>query len=284
MPEVSTPSRRHETWLTLPSLLWMAVFFAVPALNLFLISFRPAEVSGDVGAGWTLDAWRVFAEPGHQEVLVRTLGISLATTAGCVLLALPAAWCILLARPSLRPWLLLALVLPFWTSFLVRVFSWRALLQSSGPVATLLTEAGFLEDGGMLLYNPPVVVMVMIYTCLPLAVLPLHAAMEKFDFGTYEAARDLGAGPLRAFWSVVVPSVRAGIVAACLLVGVPSLGSYVVPEMVGGIDSEMLGSRIGQRLFSDRNLPQAAALASGLALVAMPLVWLSLRRRKEELR
>lgn len=284
MPEVSTPSRRHETWLTLPSLLWMAVFFAVPALNLFLISFRPAQVSGDVGTGWTTEAWRVFAEPGHQEVLVRTLGISLATTAGCVLLALPAAWCILLARPSLRPWLLLALVLPFWTSFLVRVFSWRALLQSSGPVATLLTEAGLLEDGGMLLYNPPVVVMVMIYTYLPLAVLPLHAAMGKFDFGTYEAARDLGAGPLRAFWSVVVPSVRGGIVAAYLLVGVPSLGSYVVPEMVGGIDSEMLGSRIGQRLFSDRNLPQAAALASGLALVAMPLVWLSLRRRKEELK
>jgi len=284
MPEVSTPSRRHETWLTLPSLLWMAVFFAVPALNLFLISFRPAEVSGDVGAGWTLDAWRVFAEPGHQEVLLRTLGISLATTAGCVLLALPAAWCILLARPSRRPWLLLALVLPFWTSFLVRVFSWRALLQSSGPVATLLTEAGLLEDGGMLLYNPTVVVKVMIYTYLPLAVLPLHAAMEKFDFVTFEAARDLGAGPVRAFWHVVVPSVRGGIVAACLLVGVPSLGSYVVPEMVGGIDAEMLGSKIGQRLFSDRNLPQAAALASGLAMVAMPLVWLSLRRRKEELR
>jgi ABC-type spermidine/putrescine transport system permease subunit I len=283
MPDCYTPSRRHETWLTLPSLLWMAVFFAVSALNLFLISFRPAEVSGDVGQGWTTVAWRVFAEPGYQEVLLRTLGISLATTAGCVILALPTAWFILQAAPSSRPWLLLSLVLPFWTSFLVRVFSWRALLQSSGPVATLLTKLGLLEDGSMLLYNPYVVVVVMIYTCLPLAVLPLHAAMEKFDFGTYEAARDLGAGPLQAFWRVVVPSVRGGIVAACLLVGVPSLGSYVVPEMVGGIDAEMLGSKIGQRLFSDRNLPEAAALASGLALVAMPLVWLSLRRRKEGL-
>ena len=273
---------RQEWLLTLPSLAWMGVFFVVPALNLFLMTFHPADASGEVGAGWTLDAWRVFLEPGYQEVVWRTLWISAVTTCLCLLLAVPISWRIRLAAPALRPWLLLAVVLPFWTSFLVRVFSWRALLQSSGPVATLLREVGMLEDGSMLLYNPAVVVLVMVYTYLPMAVLPIYAAMEKFDFSLFEAARDLGAGAVRAFGQVVLPSIQKGIIAAALLVGIPSLGSYVVPEMVGGMDSEMLGSKIGQRLFSDRNLPQAAALAAGLALVAMPLVWLTLRRGKEE--
>lgn len=280
--EASRRRRTHEWLLTLPSLAWMTVFFAIPAVNLFLIAFRPADTSGDVGAGWTLDAWRVFADPGYVDAAVRTLWISLATTVACVLLALPVAWRVRLASPNWQPWLLLLVVLPFWTSFLVRVFAWRTLLQSSGPVATLLRAAGVLDDGGMLLYHPATVIVVMTYTYLPMAVLPLYAAMEKFDFGLFEAARDLGASRARAFWSVVVPSVKKGLIAAALLVGIPSLGSYVVPEMIGGVDSEMLGSKIGQRLFSDRNLPQAAALAAALALVAMPLVWMTMRRGKEE--
>jgi len=273
---------RQEWLLTLPSLAGMLVFFALPALNLFLIAFRRADASGEISPGWTLEAWSVFTDPGFLDAAWRTAWISALTTALCVALALPVAWRIRLATPKWRPWLLLVIILPFWTSFLVRVFSWRALLQSSGPLATFLREIGLLGDGVQLLYNPVIVVIVMVATYLPMAVLPVHAAMEKLDLQIYEAARDLGAGPVRAFWRAVVPAVRKSLLAAALLVGIPALGSYVVPEMVGGMDSEMLGSKIGQRLFSDRNLPQAAALAAGLALAAMPLVWLALRRGKEE--
>lgn len=268
--------------MTLPSLAWMGVFFALPAVNLFLMAFHPVDTTGEAGKGWTLEAWSVFAQPGYAAAAWRTLWMSGATTLICVLLALPVAWRVRLADAAWRPWLLLIVVLPFWTSFLVRVFSWRSLLQSGGPVASLLSALGVIDEGTMLLYHPAAVLLVMVYTSLPLAVLPLYAAMEKLNFSEYEAARDLGAGRWRAFVHVVLPAVKKGIIAAALLVGIPSLGSYVVPEMVGGLDAEMLGSKIGQRLFSDRNLPQAAALACALALAAVPLVWLTLRRGKED--
>lgn len=269
--------------MTLPSLAWMGVFFALPAVNLLLMAFRVPDTKGEAGAGWSLQAWSVWSQPGFAAAAWRTVWMSGVTMLLAVLLALPVAWRLRLATASWRPWLLLAVMMPFWTSFLVRVFAWRSLLQSSGPVASLLKATGMMEEGGMLLYHPATVLLVMVYMELPLAVLPLYAAMERLNLSEYEAARDLGAGPFRAFFYAVLPSVKKGIIAAALLVGVPSLGSYVVPEMVGGIDSELLGSKIGQRLFADRNLPQAAALACGLAFAAMPLVWLTLRRGKEEL-
>ncbi len=274
--------RRTEPLLTAPSLLWMLLLFAWPAAHLFLIAFHPADVTGGVGQGWTTSAWSVFSEPGYLEAIWRTVWVSAITTLGCVLLALPVAWRISRARPSRRSWLLLLVILPFWTSFLIRVYSWSVLLQAQGPLATVLKRLHLMGEDSMLLFNPTVVVVVMIYTYLPMAVLPIYAAMEKFDPALLDAAHDLGATRLQSFFKIVLPAIRSGLIAAALLVGIPSLGSYVVPEMVGGIDAEMIGSKIGQRLFSDRNLPQAAALATALALLAMPAVVLAIRRKPDE--
>jgi spermidine/putrescine transport system permease protein len=141
---------------------------------------------------------------------------------------------------------------------------------------------GVISDQTMLLYNSTAVVVVMVYTYLPLAVLPIYAAIEKFDPAFLDAAHDLGATRVQSFVKVVLPSIRGGIIAAMLIVGIPSLGSYVVPDMIGGLDAEMLGTKIGQRLFGDRNLPQAAALAAALALLAMPAVLLAVRRKPED--
>jgi len=283
LPAMSTPRQTLTArLLTAPSFVWMLIFFAWPAANLFLLAFRPADVTGGVGEGWTISAWRVFQEPGYLEAIGRTLWISALTTGGCLLLALPVAWRISRAGPRWRSWLLLLVVLPFWTSFLIRVYAWRVLLQSSGPLATLLRGLGLMDEDAMLLYHPAAVVVVMIYTYLPLAILPLYAAMEKFDPHLLEAARDLGATQWQALSKVLLPTIQKGVIGAALLVGIPSLGSYVVPEMIGGLDAEMLGSKIGQRLFSDRNLPQAAALATALALLAMPAVIMAIRKRPGE--
>ena len=273
--------RGAQTLLTAPSFLWMLLLFAWPAAHLFVMAFKPADVTGGVGEGWTLDAWRVFAEQGYGAVIWRTVWITAVSTLGCILVALPVAWRISRAAPKWRPWLLLAVILPFWTSFLVRVYAWRVLLASNGPLAAWLKSVGLMGEDAMLLYNPTAVVLVIIYTELPLAVLPIYAAMEKFDPALLDAARDLGATRIQAFFKVVLPGIRRGLVAAVLMVGIPGLGSYVVPEMIGGVDAEMLGSKIGQRLFSDRNLPQAAALASALALMSMPAVLMAVRRKEE---
>lgn len=260
----------------------MLVLFAWPALHLLVMAFRPADVTGGVGQGWTLDAWKVFGDPGYLEILWRTIWVSIMTTLGCLLLAVPVAWRISQASAKWRSWMLLLVVLPFWTSFLIRVYAWRVLMQANGPLATALKALGLIGDDALLLYNSTAVVMVMIYTYLPMAVLPIYAAMEKFDSALLDAAYDLGARPWQAFVKVVLPSIRKGLIAAALLVGIPCLGSYVVPDMIGGIDAEMLGNKIGQRLFSDRNLPQAAALATALALLAMPAVVAALKRKPEE--
>lgn len=271
-----------QTLLTAPSFLWMLLLFAWPATHLFLMAFRPADVTGGVGEGWTLDAWRVFAEQGYLDAIWRTLWITAISTLGCILVALPVAWRICRASPRWRHWLLLAVILPFWTSFLVRVFAWRVLMASNGPLTAALKSAGLIGEDTSLLYNPTAVILVIIYTELPLAVLPIYAAMEKFDPALLDAAYDLGATRVQAFFKVVLPSVKRGLIAAALMVGIPGLGCYVVPELVGGVDAEMLGSKIGQRLFSDRNLPQAAALASALALMSMPAVLMAVRRKEDE--
>ncbi|MBL9115885.1 MAG: ABC transporter permease [Verrucomicrobiaceae bacterium] len=173
-------------------------------------------------------------------------------------------------------WLVI-IAAPFLTSFLVRVYSWRILLQEEGWLASILRATQLLPDGSSLLYNQGAVVLVMIYTYLPLAILPIYAAMNRFDMSLYEAARDLGAGRWAAFFKVVLPNINRGIFAAALSVGVPSLGAYVIPEMIGGLGSETIGSVIAHKLFTDRNLPQAAVLASLLGLLALPLVMLAFR-------
>jgi spermidine/putrescine transport system permease protein len=180
--------------------------------------------------------------------------------------------------PAWRSRLLLLVIVPFWTNFVIRVFAWQQILHAEGILAKFLRAIHLLGPSDSLLYNASAVVLVSVYTYLPFAILPLFAAAEKFDFGLLDAARDLGAKPLRAFVSVFLPGVRQGIVTAVFVVFIPMLGSYVIPDMVGGKDTEMLGNKIAQRNFNDRNIPQAAALSGALTLAVLAPMFL--RRRK----
>jgi spermidine/putrescine transport system permease protein len=199
----------------------------------------------------------------------RTFWISGVTTVMCLTLALPVAWFVARVAPVWRPRLLLLIVVPFWTNFLIRVFAWNQILHSEGWLARILRALGLLGETDTLLFNSGAVVLVSVYTYLPFAILPLYAAAEKFDFGLLDAARDLGAGAFRAFWSVFLPGVRKGMVTAVVIVFIPMLGSYVVPDLVGGSDGQMIGNKIAQRNFSDRNLPSAAAMAAILTLAVL---------------
>ena len=263
--------RLAEWLLTAPSLLWLAAFFALPTALILAAAFRPADLHGGLGAGWSLDAVRALAEPSLLPLWWRTLWLSATATGLCLLLALPVG-CHLARLPKRRQGLvLLLIILPFLTNFLLRVFAWKTLLHPDGVLTRLLQGCGLLAPDDMLLYNHGAVLVVLVYVHLPFALLPVYAAAEKFDFGLLEAARDLGASPGRAFWRVLVPGVSGGIVAGALLVFTGCLGQYVVPQWVGGTGQEMIGNRIVQRAFSDRNLPEAAALA-GLLLLAVLLI------------
>jgi spermidine/putrescine transport system permease protein len=269
--------------VSLPTLIWLCLFVVVPTFLVFVIAFRPSNPYGGIGSGWTLDTIRALATPSYLAIAWRTFWISLLTTVICLALAVPAGYTIARAPAKWRNRLLLLVIVPFWTSFLVRVFAWKSLLHPEGMVKGALEALGLAGPDTTLLYHPAAVVLVMVYTFLPFTILPVYAAAEKFDFRLVEAARDLGARPFQAFRRVFLPGIRRALQTAFLVVFIPSLGSYIIPDLVGGPGSEMLGNKIAQRVFSDRNLPHASALSAVLVLALLaPLVAVLALQRKSK--
>ena len=276
--------RNLQEWLlTSPSLLWLSAFFLVPTLLVFFLAFRPADPYGGIGAGWTLNTLKALGHSYYLDIAWRTLWISLLTTAFCVLLAVPAGYALARASEKRRRLLLMLVIVPFWTSFLIRIFAWKSLLHPDGLVKKVLDALGLTGPQTSLLYNAEAVLLVMVYTFLPFAILPIYAAAEKFDFRLMEAARDLGARPFQAFRKVFLPGIQRGLMTAVLVVFIPALGSYVIPDLVGGPSSEMIGNKIAQRVFVDRNLPHASALSVVLILAVLaPLLAILVLQRKRD--
>lgn len=265
-----SPRRFPAEWLlTLPSLAWLAVFFLAPAALIIVTAFRPADLHGGIGAGWSWEAVEGLKDPRHVIVAFRTLLLSASAAWICLMLALPMAFHMARVGPRLRQFLLLLVVIPFLSNFLIRVFAWKSLLHPEGALTKLLAGLHLIGEDTLLLNNAWTVLLVLVYTQLPFAILPLYAAAEKFDFGLLDAARDLGAGPWRSFTQAFVPGVRRGLVSAFVMVFVSSLGQYVIPQLVGGPSDEMIGNKIAQRVFADRDLPQACALAAVLMLAVL---------------
>lgn len=266
----AAPTSRKTEWLvTAPSFGWLLIFFAIPTLLIIVMSFKPADPHGGFGSGWSLKAWEDMQNPSYPQIIWRTVWLSVVATAVCLALALPVGYLLGKLRSRWRNILLLLVIVPFWTSFLIRVFAWKVLLHPEGYLRRGLLYLGLIDDQTMLLYNEGAVLLVMVYSFLPFAILPLYAAAEKFDFALLDAARDLGASASRAFWLIFVPGIRRGIMAAVAMVLIPALGSYIIPDLVGGPSAEMIGNKIGQRVFVDRNWPHAAALACLLMLVSL---------------
>ncbi len=262
-----------EWLLTAPSLLWLLLFFVIPSLLVFTVAFRPPDPYGRIGEGWTLDTLARLMQPSYPAILWRTLRVSMVTTLVCLVMAVPAGYWLARQPASRRHWTLLLVILPFWTNFLIRIFAWRTVLHPEGFLQTSLVKLGILSSNASLLYNEGAVLVVLIYTYLPFAIMPVYAAAERFDFQLLDAAQDLGATRFQAFVRVFLPSIQIGLLTATLMVFIPALGSYAIPDLVGGPSSEMVGNKIAQRVFTDRNLPHASGLSALLALaVILPMV------------
>lgn len=272
-------SRRQMEWiLTAPTFVWLCVFFLLPTLIIIVIAFKPASVYGGIGEGWTLDTLRGLAQPSYPQIILRTLWLSLVTTLICLVLAIPVSYWLATIPPQRRNLMLLLVILPFWTNFLIRIFAWKTILHPEGWVKQTLVSLHWIAPETSLLYNEGSILLVLVYTYLPFAILPIYAAAEKFDFNLLYAAADLGANRMVAFVRIFLPGIRIGLITAVLVVLIPALGSYAIPDIMGGPSSEMIGNKIAQRTFSDRNLPHASGLASILAiLVLTPVVVYQLR-------
>ena len=213
-----------------------------------------------------------WLETLYVEAYLRSIWYALCTAVLCLLIGYPFAYFIARSAPSVRPALLMMVMLPFWTSFLLRVYAWKGILADQGVVNHLLMALGVTSEPIQMLYTNVSMLVGMTYVYLPFMVLPLYANLVKMDFRLLEAAYDLGASPFKAFWLLTVPLSKAGIVAGFMLVFIPCVGEFVIPSLLGGPENLMVGRVVWDEMFSSNNWPRASALAvSMIALVVLPL-------------
>ena len=270
---------------------WLTVFFFLPFLILVYISFvdmgtgiDPFQPLWDATAGVLRlkyeNYWTIFKaewdgplfQTLYIEAYVRSLLYAAITATLCLVIGYPFAYFIARSPASVRPALLLMVMLPFWTSFLLRVYAWKGILADAGILNRLLMALGVIDEPLHMLYTNVSMLVGMTYVYLPFMVLPLYANLVKLDWRLLEAAYDLGATPWRAFWLVTVPLSKAGIIAGFMLVFIPSVGEFVIPSLLGGPENLMIGRVVWDEMFAANNWPRAAALAVVMiGLIVVPL-------------
>jgi spermidine/putrescine transport system permease protein len=275
----STKHRKNEFLLTLPSMGWLMIFFVIPTLLVIAMAFRNSDPYGGIGYQWTLDTIRDLRNPNYPSIIWRTLWLSVVSTIICIVTAIPAGYYISRISKKFQDIILLLIIVPFWINFLIRIFAWKVFLHPEGLFKQILVTLHITSPDTLLLYRPEAVLVVIVYSYLPFALLPIYAAAEKFDFHLMEAAYDLGANRFQAFLRVYIPGIKMGLLTAIIVVFIPALGSYVIPDIVGGPSSEMIGNKIAQRTFIDRNLPHASALSALLTFAVILPAAIALTRK-----
>jgi spermidine/putrescine transport system permease protein len=265
----------------LPSAVVMIGLFFVPLLIVFFYSLLSRGAYGGVMLPFTLEAYGRVFDPLYLTIAFRSFWIAAVSTLLCLVLGFPLA--LYIARYSQRKTLLLNLVmLPFWTSFLIRIYAWMFLLRDTGLINTLLLSTHIISAPLPLLFNTPAVILGLVYGYLPFTVLPLYATIEKLDPAWLDAAADLGANPLVATWKIIIPLSRPGIVAGTLLVFIPCLGAYLAPDLMGGGKTVMIGNLVQNQFTASRDWPFGAAL-SLLLMLAVLVITAAVSRKAQDL-
>jgi len=272
---------------------WLLIFFVVPFLILVRISvtdmgngvdpFAPLMETVDgvlhimlkyqnyLSIFEELDdsGTALFGQTIYIEAFLTSVKYAFWTTVLCLAIGYPFAYAIARAKKSTQPALLMMIMLPFWTSFLLRVYAWKGILADQGVLNNALMWLGLIEEPLLLLYSDVSMLVGMTYVYCPFMILPLYATLVKMDFRLLEAAHDLGASPWKAFWLVTVPLSKAGIIAGSMLVFIPCLGEFVIPSLLGGAENIMIGRVVWDEMFSSNNWPRAAAVAIVMILFIM---------------
>jgi spermidine/putrescine transport system permease protein len=273
---------RLRAWFLLPAWLWMAVLFLAPFAILLAYSFLTRGVYGGTGEPWTAESYRRLFDPLYLTILLRSFVMAFAATLLCLLLAFPAALFIVRSKRHRNLYLQLVM-LPFWTSFLVRTYAWMFLLRDTGMINTALETLGIIRGPLPLLYNSGAVLLGLVYGYLPFMVLPIYATLERLDPALIEAASDLGAKPFTILLRIVVPLTKPGIVAGSVLVFIPCLGAYLTPDLLGGGRTVLVGNLVQNQFTTARDWPFGAAVSVALMALVTVLLVLFLRKQSETL-
>ncbi|MDJ1159947.1 ABC transporter permease subunit [Chelatococcus sp. SYSU_G07232] len=267
--------------------LWLGALFLAPVAIVLKIALSDATIAQppylpvfDWSEGWTaiLDALGAldienFAllteDPLYWRAALSSLRIAAISTVLLLLLGYPMAYAMAKAPEKLRPVLVMLVILPFWTSFLIRVYAWIGILKPEGLLSALLLHLGLIDEPLAIMNTETAVFVGIVYSYLPFMVLPLYATLEKLDATLLEAAEDLGCPPWKAFWRITVPLSLPGVAAGALLCFIPIVGEYVIPELLGGSDTLMLGKTLSDEFFKNRDWPLASAVAIVLLVIVV---------------
>ena len=290
--------KKQNVWFVFTPYLWLVLFFFVPLALIFKISISVSE--------WGMPPYRdlfslsengleinstlgnylfIFSDPFYIRSYLNSLSLAFTSTVLCLLIGYPIAFYVAKSKPNIRNILLIMLIIPFWSSFLLRVYAWKVLLQSSGIINSILIHIGLISEPISMLHNHYAVILGVVYTYLPFMILPLYGYLVKFDLNLIDASNDLGAKPLNTFVKVILPLSLPGIVAGSMLVFIPVVGEYIIPEMLGGSDKLYFGKIIWDEFFVNRDWPIASALAmSGIVILVFPIIIFQLMYAKYNFR
>jgi len=270
---------RLRAWFLLPAWFWMAALFGAPFAIVIFYSLLTRGAYGGLGLPWTLENYQRLLDPLYLVILLRSFLMAALTTVLCLVLGFPLA--LFISRAGSRKNIYLQLViLPFWTSFLVRTYAWMFLLRDTGLINTALQKIGLIHDPLPLLYNDGAVILGLVYGYLPFTVLPLYATLERLDRNLLEAAADLGAKPWVTLMRIVIPLSAPGIRAGAILVFIPCLGAYLTPDLLGGGKTVMIGNLIQNQFTTARDWPFGAAVSLALMAIVLGLLLAFVRREE----
>jgi spermidine/putrescine transport system permease protein len=264
--------------LLAPVTIWLGLFFLVPLLLILAYSFGTSGVYGGITLGFNPGNFLKVFDPLYLEIIVRTFVIALITTLLCLALGYPLAYFIALKSGTWKNVLILMVMIPFWTSLLLRAYAWVVILNGNGIANRTLQFLGITDEPLTLIFTPQAVMMGMVYSYLPFMILPLYAALEKFDVRLKEAAQDLGASRWHTFWRVTFPLSMPGVIAGSILVFIPSAGEFVIPDLLGGSRTTMTGNLIRAQFGQARDWAFGSALSVMLAVLLLGAIMFYVRK------
>ena len=281
----------RRQWLRLAVLvpyIWLLLFFLAPFVIIFKISLADPVVAQPpftalvdwAASGWarlqvTFDNYLFLFEDRYYAVIyLNSIKVAAISTVLCLLVGYPVAYFIARQKPQIRDLLLVGIILPFWISFLLRVYAWIGLLNGHGVINNFLMWTGIIDQPLTLIYNDFAVYLGIVYSYLPFMILPLYANLEKMNLDLLDAAADLGAKPWQVFINVTLPLSKPGIIAGCMLVFIPAIGEFIIPALLGGSDTLMIGRALWDEFFINRDWPVASAVAVVLLMIlVVPMLW-----------
>lgn len=274
---------------------WMVMFFLIPFAIILKISLAETQVAippytalveyAEEKLTFVMNLGNylyLLEDEMYLDSYLQSLQVATISTLLCLVIGYPIAWSIVHSSPAMRNVLLMLVVLPSWTSFLIRVYAWIGILKNNGLLNNFLIYLGVINEPLPLLHTDLAVYIGIVYAYLPFMILPLYTALMRVDYSLIEAASDLGAKPWKTFLTVLLPLTKSGIVAGSMLVFIPAVGEFVIPELLGGPDSLLIGRVLWQEFFNNRDWPVASAVAVVmLTLLMIPIIWFYRYQRRE---